>query len=113
MLKLCQVIQFCGKIRQQDETKSELRFRSSVRDIIATCLTRCDVAFAKSRYAFGQFHSKPPWWKVIKAPAITRVSISPTLSLTQEVSALPADKELREYNMLAGQRSDAAREEAK
>lgn len=65
-------------IRQQDETKSELRVRSSVKDIISTCLTTCDVAFTKSRYALGQFRSKPLWWKVIKAAAITRVTISPT-----------------------------------
>lgn len=37
----------------------------------------------------------------------------PPLSLTQEVNALPADKEIREYNMLPGQGSDAAGEEAK
>lgn len=40
--------------------------------------TRSDAVLGQSKPVLGQFHSKPPWWKLIKCPAITRVSISPT-----------------------------------
>lgn len=63
-------------------TEPELQLTSIrggfIKDIISTCLTRSDAVLGKSKRVLGQFHSKPLWWKLIKCPAITCVSISPT-----------------------------------
>lgn len=37
-----------------------------------------DLVGERSKPVLGQFHSKPLCWKLIKCPAITRLSISPT-----------------------------------
>lgn len=49
-----------------------------IKDITSPCLTRSDAVLGQSKPVLGQFHSKPLWWKLIKCPAITRMSISPT-----------------------------------
>lgn len=62
--------------------ESELQVRSIrgsfIKNIISTCLATSDAQRGKSEPVLGQFHSKPLWWELIKCPAITCVSISPT-----------------------------------
>lgn len=62
----------------QNQNSTQDWFFFLVITLTSFCLNKSDVSQEEREPALVLFHSKPLWWKLIKCPAITHVSISPT-----------------------------------